>query len=162
VARLLLEKGADIEAEDLDGRTALLEAAGNGQETLVRLLLEKDASVEAKDRRKRTALFKAAGAGSEAAVRLLLEKGARAEVEDEYGWTAQRMADWEEHIVIVGILETWADSGSLLVETVAFWGTYSGKRRPPGNLLLETVAIVLISFRILDPLCCQLFCNKPL
>ena len=61
MARLLLEKGTDIEAEDLDGRIALLEAAENGQETLVRLLLEnlKDVNVEAKDRHKRMALFKA-------------------------------------------------------------------------------------------------------
>ena len=39
--KLLLEKGADLEARDSLGRTPLWWAAGNGHEAVVKLLLEK-------------------------------------------------------------------------------------------------------------------------
>ncbi|OBT40534.1 hypothetical protein VE00_08988 [Pseudogymnoascus sp. WSF 3629] len=49
VVRLLLEKGAHIEAKFNRGCTTLHKAADNGHEAVVRLLLEKGADVEAKD-----------------------------------------------------------------------------------------------------------------
>jgi ankyrin repeat protein len=68
--------GADFEAKDHYGRTALKSAARNGHESTVRLLLKKGADIEAKDRKRETALYKAASDGQESKVRLLLEKGA--------------------------------------------------------------------------------------
>ncbi|KAK3366315.1 ankyrin repeat-containing domain protein, partial [Lasiosphaeria ovina] len=47
VVELLLEKGADIEAVDSDGRTPLYIAAERGHEAVVKLLLEKGANIEA-------------------------------------------------------------------------------------------------------------------
>jgi ankyrin repeat protein len=41
--KLLLEKGAELEAKDQYGRTPLLWAADKGHETVVKLLLEKGA-----------------------------------------------------------------------------------------------------------------------
>src|SRR5581483_5057182 len=47
--RLLLEKGADIEARDEQGQTPLIRAAADAQTGIVKLLLEKGADIEAKD-----------------------------------------------------------------------------------------------------------------
>ena len=53
--RKLLEAGADLEAKDRDGRTALILAAGNGHAETVRALLEKGANPSARDKAGRTA-----------------------------------------------------------------------------------------------------------
>ena len=50
VVRLLLEKGADIEARDRTQQTPLHYAAYSGSEKLVRLLLEKGADIEARSK----------------------------------------------------------------------------------------------------------------
>jgi ankyrin repeat protein len=43
VVKLLLEKGAELESKDGDGRTPLLWAAAGGHEAVVKLLLEEGA-----------------------------------------------------------------------------------------------------------------------
>jgi ankyrin repeat protein len=48
IIKLLLEKGADVEAKVEDGWTPLLWAAEKGYETIVKLLVEKGANVESK------------------------------------------------------------------------------------------------------------------
>jgi ankyrin repeat protein len=75
--RLLLEKGADLNIEEKDGRgrTPLEWAAVNGHEAVVKLLLEKVADTNVKDGCGRTALWWAAENGHEATVKLLLDKG---------------------------------------------------------------------------------------
>ncbi|KAK7409434.1 hypothetical protein QQX98_008395 [Neonectria punicea] len=47
IVKLLLEKGANVEAKDDYGWTPLLWAAENGHEGIVKLLLEKGADIEA-------------------------------------------------------------------------------------------------------------------
>jgi ankyrin repeat protein len=102
--RLLIEKGANIEAKASNGWTALRWASSNGHEAVVKLLLEKGADVElllekgadvdAKDRAGKTALQRAAENGHEAVVKLLVEKGADIDAMDErYGRTALRWVD---------------------------------------------------------------------
>jgi ankyrin repeat protein len=56
VVKLLLDNGADIEAKDCKGRTALHIAVKELRENMVRLLLENGANIEAEDGRKRTTL----------------------------------------------------------------------------------------------------------
>ncbi|KAH7117287.1 hypothetical protein B0J13DRAFT_514240, partial [Dactylonectria estremocensis] len=89
VVKLLLEKGAEIDAKDseYDSRTPLSWAAANGREAIIKLLLEKGADVESKDQWGRTPLLRAAGNGHEAIVKLLLETGADIEFKDEDGRT---------------------------------------------------------------------------
>ncbi|KAH6959663.1 hypothetical protein BKA56DRAFT_457271, partial [Ilyonectria sp. MPI-CAGE-AT-0026] len=88
VVKLLLEKGAKIEAKDSSyGRTPLSWAAGNGHEATVKLLLEKGVDVEAKGKYGQTPLWQAVAKGHVATVNLLLEKGADVEAKDKYGQT---------------------------------------------------------------------------
>jgi ankyrin repeat protein len=69
--RLLLEKGANVEAKNNYKKTALIGTAEREHEAVVRLLLKKEADVEAKSGYGRTALNWAAQGGHEAVVRLL-------------------------------------------------------------------------------------------
>ena len=98
IARLLLEKGADIKAKDKYGMTALHLAASPGHEGLIRLLLEMGADINAKDKYGTIALHLAALSGSEGVVRLLLEMGADSNAKDKLGRTA---TNWIEHKEVV-------------------------------------------------------------
>ena len=107
VVKLLVEKGAELEAKDHeDGRTPLSWAAEQGHEAVVKLLVEKGAELEAKDKRYgRTPLSWAALKGHEAVVKLLVEKGAELEAKDhEDGRTPLSWAAEQGHEAVVKLL----------------------------------------------------------
>jgi hypothetical protein len=85
IVQLFLEKGADVNAKDNDGWTALMIAAEKGHSEIVQLLLEKGADVNAKDNDGVTALMFAAANGHTEIVQLLLEKGADVNAETNDG-----------------------------------------------------------------------------
>ncbi|KAF1970942.1 hypothetical protein BU23DRAFT_590811 [Bimuria novae-zelandiae CBS 107.79] len=90
VAKLLLEKGADVEAKTNDDWTPLRGAATSGHEAVVKLLLERGADVEAKDNNGWTPLRGAAYNGHEAV--------------ENNGWTPLRVAAANEHEAVVKLL----------------------------------------------------------
>lgn len=74
-ARMLLDKGAAVDAADDRGDTPLT-AANSGNTPLMRLLIERGANARHANRDGMTALINAAGAGNTVIVKLLLDKGA--------------------------------------------------------------------------------------
>lgn len=80
--RLLLDNGADVNARDCLGATALHQA-GQQPESIVRLLLERDADPNAATSMGETPLHSAINANNEPIVRLLLQNGADASLQDK-------------------------------------------------------------------------------
>ena len=78
VAKLLLDKGAAVDAKDQAGVTSLMLAAQMGYLDVVKLLLEKKADIEARASDGATPLAAAVQKGNLDMARLLLEKGAAA------------------------------------------------------------------------------------
>jgi len=74
VVKLLLEAGADIEAMDQEGLTALMNAAENGTESTVAMLIQHGAQVDAASNAGFTPLIVAAAGGHSKACALLLDK----------------------------------------------------------------------------------------
>ncbi|RSL38004.1 hypothetical protein CEP53_015273, partial [Fusarium sp. AF-6] len=87
VMRLLLDRGAEIEAKDQRGQTPLVLATSNGDKATVQLLLDRGAEIEAKDREGWTPLFWAVVHRNEAIMRLLLSRDADIEAKDKEGRT---------------------------------------------------------------------------
>ncbi|KAI5460980.1 hypothetical protein BGZ63DRAFT_455093 [Mariannaea sp. PMI_226] len=87
IVKLLLDKGANIEAVDKYKETPLSWAIENGHEAIVKLLLEKGANIEVMDNHDRTLLYRAIENGHEAIVKLLLEKVSNVEVKHGDGQT---------------------------------------------------------------------------
>ncbi len=79
----LIKKGADVNAKDKDGRTALIWATFYGRTEIVTALIEKGADVNAKDKDGRTALMSAADNGRTEIATALIEKGADLNIEFE-------------------------------------------------------------------------------
>src|SRR5689334_7922156 len=71
-----LDTGADIEAGDRGGATALMLAAGLEETQMARLLLERGASLQTRDNEGKTPLMIAAEKRKRETVRLFLEQGA--------------------------------------------------------------------------------------
>jgi ankyrin repeat protein len=98
--KLLLEKGADIEARDEQGKTPLIRAATYGQAGIARLLLDKGARIEARDPDGATALISAACGGCVSidmgdtfdCVQLLIDQGANVGAKTKGGGTALMVA----------------------------------------------------------------------
>jgi hypothetical protein len=103
--KLLLDKGADINAKDSDGMTALMYAASSGQTNMVEFLLNKGADINAKDSDDMTALMYAGLSGHTDTVKLLLDKGADINAKDKAGHTALGNAIENGNAAIVQLLQ---------------------------------------------------------
>jgi Ankyrin repeats (many copies)/Ankyrin repeats (3 copies) len=104
--RKLIARGANINATDKDGNTALQEAASEGDEKITRLLLDSGAEVTA--RRKGPinydALDYAAWTGNGSTVQELLSAGARVNDPTDSGWTPLMIAILYGHPDVVEAL----------------------------------------------------------
>ena len=103
--RALLAKGADIQARDAAGRTALMYAAENGDPTSVQALLLSGADVNGRDWQGWTALMYAAETGDVTTVQTLLAQKAHVNAKSESkGWTALMSAAARGHLPVVQAL----------------------------------------------------------
>jgi ankyrin repeat protein len=91
-AALLLSKGADVNARDLEGRTPLDSALDRGNPT-IDLLLAHGADVRSADNFGNTRLHRASGQGDAIAVKMLLARGADAMARNTDGWTPLHAAE---------------------------------------------------------------------
>jgi len=88
VVAALYEGGADIDARDLEGRTALMVAAHNGSTGVFETLLRHGTEIEARDPLGRTAFLWAAIGNQAASVKALAAAGADVNARDNAGMNA--------------------------------------------------------------------------
>jgi ankyrin repeat protein len=76
VARMLIERGADVTAQNDDGRTPLHLASYRGQVDIARMLIERGADLAAQDNDGDTSLHVVSERGQVDVVHMLIEHGA--------------------------------------------------------------------------------------
>jgi ankyrin repeat protein len=104
--KVLLNHGANVNATDLEGRTALMFAAINLHLDIVEMLLERGADVNARANDGATALMLAASCGDAAIVQALLNRGA--DKSGTFTWTGKTaaiLAAEKGYTVIVDLLK---------------------------------------------------------
>ncbi|KAJ7112578.1 hypothetical protein C8R44DRAFT_882341 [Mycena epipterygia] len=104
IIRLLLEKGADINAVDAKHGSALQAASAEGHTETARLLLKEGADVNAAGGHYGTALQAASYGGSPEIVRILLKEGADVNAEGGTYGTALQAASYIGSLEVVQIL----------------------------------------------------------
>jgi len=90
--RLLVDNGADLEAENEYGTTALMVAAQHGRVEVASLLIERGADMDASDVDGFTAMMFATMQDQVEVVHLLIEKSADLDASNDEGWTAAMFA----------------------------------------------------------------------
>lgn len=108
VVKLLLDKGADVDASDYEaGVTALMMAAGDGNLEMAKLLLDKGAAVNATAIGDETPLIDAVSKGHLEMAKLLLDRGADVnhKPHDSDSQTALNIAKEKGYTHIVEILK---------------------------------------------------------
>jgi hypothetical protein len=108
---LIIEAGADVNAQDARGRTPLMAAVQSRDLATLRALIESGADVNARDKMQSTALLRSAGAfGQLELVRLLLAEGADVNVQDNNGMTPLMWAArWGDAVRVQALLDAGAD-----------------------------------------------------
>ncbi len=109
VVALLLEMGAEVDAEDELGMTALHKAAAEGHAQIIEALIAGQAEVNHRDQAGRTPLHWAVRKGRYQAVKTLLKNHAWVNVKNKAGKTAMDLALKYEH---QGIIRLLRDAGA--------------------------------------------------
>jgi ankyrin repeat protein len=106
IIKALLDRHADVNAADTQGRTPLMWAAAHGYTDTVRLLLDQGADVKARDPLGWTPLLLAVHGDEDYldTINLLLEKGANANEKDREGNLPLTIAARYNHAAIAGTL----------------------------------------------------------
>jgi len=137
--KALLAKGADINAKDRYGETALIREIGGWRNIeTVKTLLAEGADINAKDASGRTALMHAAEYGKIEKVKILLAKGADVNAKDASGRTALICAASSGSIENIKILLT---KGADINAKDEYWGTALIHAARSGSI--ENVKILL-------------------
>ena len=139
MAKLLLEKGADVRAARHDGDTALMSAAQGGHEAVAQLLLQHGADVAAAKDNGFTALMCAALGGHEAVAQLLLQHGADVAAAMNDGLTALMLAAVGGHEAVAQLLlQHGADAAAASNDGVtALMSAAQGGHEAVAQLLLQ-------------------------
>ncbi len=120
VAKLLIERGADVDSRDRDGRTPLITASECGQLEVARLLLDHGVDVNTRTRNYSTALHHTSYNGNFEMVRLLLEHGANVNIQDANRQTPKQLAEQRGCRRIVESLPGFGKHGQEVTTEVRF------------------------------------------
>lgn len=105
-AQLLVECGADVNAQDHQNATPLHMAATHGRINCIALLLHTAADVDAEDINRETPLHYAAHDGKDLCAHALVHAGADVEIENFDGESPRDVAQDEGHFQIAWLLDT--------------------------------------------------------
>ncbi len=130
-----INAGADINAQDDNGQSALIWAAYYGHKNIVKLLLKHSAHVNVQDTYGRTALIYAVARGCKDIIELLLKHGADVTLRSESIETA---LDWAREMHGISVISPeekakYRGIGKMLLETYI-----EQKKRPLKEAILES------------------------
>ncbi|THV63442.1 hypothetical protein D6D28_10683, partial [Aureobasidium pullulans] len=112
IVQILLDKGADVNAQGGEYGSALQAGSSRGHVKVVHLLLSRGANLqhETKDG---TALHAAVLSGCHVIAQILLAAGALVSAPDEHGWTASDLAYASHDLAMLGVLGLENNNGRL-------------------------------------------------
>jgi ankyrin repeat protein len=102
--RKLLERDADPNLADENGRTALMKASERGHLEVVRMLLENGADTDIQDAGRQSAVLKASYWAHNEVVQMLLTAGANPDLQSEDGYSAIKWAAYYGNTAVVRML----------------------------------------------------------
>ncbi|PCI97241.1 MAG: hypothetical protein COB14_09245, partial [Alphaproteobacteria bacterium] len=118
VVKLLLEKGADVNATDKNSCSALMTVSLNGYSSIASLLIENDADVDLTNQDGWSALMHASYTGHELISSLLVQKVNNVDLVNDYGMSALMFACMNGNEFIISLL---IENGAK-IDLVNHWG----------------------------------------
>jgi ankyrin repeat protein/aminoglycoside phosphotransferase (APT) family kinase protein len=141
VVKMLLDAGADVNAQGGEYGNALQAASRESHETVVKMLLDAGADVNAQGGYYGSALQAASAGGHETVVKMLLDAGADVNAQGGYYGSALQAASREGHETMVKML---LDAGADVNAQGGYYGTALQAASEGGH---ETVVKILLDAR---------------